>query len=59
MLQALIHSDSEAISTYFLSRKRKHLSIISSTESSLVWYPVKDNIEGESRESFDVSGGDT
>ena len=56
MLQILVHSDAETISTYFLSRKRRKVSGTSSAESNWVGYPVEENIEGGSRDSFDVSG---
>ena len=52
----MVHSDAEAISTNFLSSKRRKVSETSSAESDLVVYPGEDNIKGESRESFDVSG---
>ena len=54
-MQTSVHSDADAISTDFLSRKRRNISGTSSTESSLVRYPVEENIEGECHESFDVS----
>ena len=56
MWQILVHSDAEAISTYFPSRKRGKVSGTSSDESNWVGYPVEENIRGESHESFDVSG---
>ena len=56
MLQKSVHSDAEAISTDFLSRKRVKLSGTSSDESNWVGCPVEDKIEGGSHESFDVSG---
>ena len=56
MLQTLVHSDTESISTYLLSRKRIKVSGTSSAESNWVVYPVDENIEGESHESFDASG---
>ena len=56
MLQTLVHSDAEAISTYLLSRKRIQLSGTSSDEPNWVGYPVEENIEWESHDSFDVSG---
>ena len=56
MLQTSVHSDAEAISTDFLLRKRRKLSGTSSAESNWVGYPVEENIEGESHDSFDVSG---
>ena len=56
MLQTLVHSDAEAISIYLLSRKSRKLSGTSSSESNWVGYPVEENTEGESHESFDVLG---
>ena len=52
----MVHSDTKAISTYFLSRKRRKVSGTSSAESNWVGYLIEDIIEGESHESFDVSG---
>ena len=45
-----------ALSTYFLSGKIRKVSGTSYAESNLVGYPFEENIEGESHESFDVSG---
>ena len=56
LLQTLFHSYAETISTYFLSRKSRKLSGTSSAESNWVGYPVEENTEGGSHESFDVSG---
>ena len=56
MLQTLVHSDAEDISTDFISSKIRNLSCTSSDESNWVGYPVEENIEGEIHESFDVSG---
>ena len=56
LLQKLVHSDAEAISTDFLSRKSRNISGTSSTESNLVRYPVEENIEGGSHDQIDVSG---
>ena len=56
MLQTLVHSDAETISTYLLSRKREMVFGTSPTESNWVWYQVDENIKGESHESFDISG---
>ena len=56
MLHTVSRSDSEAISKYFLSRKRIKVSGTSSTESKWVGYPIEYNIKGESHESIDVSG---
>ena len=47
MWQILVHSDAEAISTYFLSRKRVKVSGTSSDESNWVGYPVEENIKGK------------
>ena len=55
-MQTFVHSDAEAISTYFLSRKRIKVSGTSSAESNWVGYRVEENIEGEIHESFDVLG---
>ena len=44
LLQKLVHSYSEAISTDLLSRKRIKVSGGYSAESNWVGYPVKDNI---------------
>ena len=56
LLQTLIHSDEEAISTDLLSRKRRKVSGTASSELNWVGYPVKDKIKWESHKSFDVSG---
>ena len=56
MLRTLINYDPEAISTDFLSRKKRKLSGTSSAESNLVGHPVEENIEEEGHESFDVTG---
>ena len=56
MWQILVHSDAEAISTYFFSRKRGKVSGTSYDESNWVGYPVEENTKGESHESFDVLG---
>ena len=56
VLQTLIHSDAEAISTDLISSKRKNVYSTSSDESNWARYPVEENIEEESHESFDVSG---
>ena len=55
MLQTSDHYYAEDISTYLLSRKRRKVSGTSSSESNWVGYPVEENIEGGSRESFYVS----
>ena len=55
-MQTSVHSDAEATSTYFLSRKRRKVSVTSSDESNWVGYQVEENNEGEINESFDVSG---
>ena len=44
MLQTSVHSDAEAISADFLSRKGGNLSGASSDESNWFEYPVKENI---------------
>ena len=56
MLQTMVHSYSEAISTDFLSREIIMVYGTSFFESNWVGYPIEENIEGGSRESFDVSG---
>ena len=56
MLQKQVHSDAEAISAYFLLRKIRKVFGTSSDESNWVGYPVEENIEGGSHDSFDVSG---
>ena len=56
LLQTLVHSDAEAISTYFLSRKCRNVSGTSFNKSNWVGYPVEKKIKGESHNSFDVSG---
>ena len=56
-MQTLVHSDAEAISTDFFSKKRRNISGNSSAESNWVGYPVEENTKGKSHESFDVSGG--
>ena len=56
LLQKLFHYDAEAISTYLLSRNKRKVSGTSSAESNWVGYPVGENIEEESHESFNVSG---
>ena len=48
MWQILVHSDAEAISTYFLSRKLGKVSVTSSDESNRVGDTVEENIIGES-----------
>ena len=53
MLQTSVHSDAEAISTDFLSRKIIKVSVTSSTESNWTGFPVEENIEGGGHESFD------
>ena len=50
LLQTSVHSDAEAISTDFLSSKRRNLSGTFSSESNWVGYPVEDNIKGKSHE---------
>ena len=52
MLQTSVHYDAEAISTYLISRKSRKVSSTSSAESNWVGYPVEDNTEGESHNSF-------
>ena len=56
LLQIVIHSYTEAISKYFLSRKIRKVYGTSSTELNCVGCPIEENIEGGSHESFDVSG---
>ena len=50
LLQIVVHSDAEAISTYFLSKKSGRISGTSSSESNWVGYPIEDNTEEESHE---------
>ena len=47
LLQTLVHSDAEAISTALLSSKIRKVSGTSSAESNWVGYPVEENIAGE------------
>ena len=55
MLQTSVHSDAETILTDFFPRKWRKVCGTSSAESNWVGYPVEENIEGESQESFDVT----
>ena len=55
MLQIVVHSDAEAISTHLLSRKSTKVSGTYSARSNLVGYPIEEDIKGESHETFDVS----
>ena len=55
-LQTSVHSDAEAIPTYFISKKMRKVSGTSYFESNWVGYPVEDNTKGEGHESFYVSG---
>ena len=48
LLQTVVRSDAETVSTYFLSRKRGKLSVTYSVESNWIGYPIEENIEGES-----------
>ena len=50
LLQTLVHSDAEDISTDLLSRKMRKVSGTSSAESNWVWYTVEENIKGGSHE---------
>ena len=50
MLQTLVHSDAEAKSTYFFSRKKRKVSGTSYAESNSVGYQIEDNIKGKSHE---------
>ena len=56
MLQTSVHSDSDSISTYFLSSKSGKVYDTSSNESNWVGCPVEENIKVESHKSFGVSG---
>ena len=56
MLQTLDYSCAEARSKYFLLGNRRKVYGTSFDESNWVGYPIEVNIEGESHESFDVSG---
>ena len=55
LLHTSVHSDAEAISTHLVSSKRRKLSGTSSAELNWVGFPVEENIEGESHDSFYVS----
>ena len=50
LLQTSVHSDAEAVSTDFLSRKGRKLFGTSSAESNWVGYPVEEKVEGGSHE---------
>ena len=56
MLHTVVYSVAEAISTDFPSRKITNLFGTSSAESNWVGYPIEENIEGGSHETFEVSG---
>ena len=56
IFHTVVHSVAEAISIDLLSRKIRKVSGTYSSESNQVGYPVEENIEGESHESFDFSG---
>ena len=45
LLQTSVHYDAEAISTEFLSNKKRKVSGTSSDESNWVGYPVEENIK--------------
>ena len=50
LLHTLFHSDTEAISTDFLSRKMRKVYGTSSSESNWAEYPIEENTGGEINE---------
>ena len=56
MLQTVVYSDADEISTDLISRKTSKVYGTSSDESNWVGYPIYYNSKGGSHEYLDISG---